>query len=147
MTTQKTVTRWFLKEVGYGSCLRCYGSTSKYHNTSRTPCVVRINLMNVNLTLTVPPTSDEMLNSMLNSTVSTVHLQGPKTFFPVVRINRSRDVKIEIPQVAVSVTEKSQPLTKLQIHLREILKLEDQIVDLQDLKARNLCLRNLLNQS
>ena len=81
------------------------------------------------------------------SVVSKLQLQGQKASLSVAGIHGSQDVKTDIVPIAVSVHEKSRPLTTVHFYVHEKLKLGDQIVELQELKEHYPHLRNLPDQS
>ena len=111
--------------------------------------VVRIKLINRDLSLNVLAMCDSgsLISSVDKSVVSKLQLQGRKASLSVAGIHGSKDVKTEIVPIAVSACEKSRPLTTVQFYEHKKLKLDDQIVELQELKDRYPHLRNLPNQS
>ena len=111
--------------------------------------VVRIKLINRDLSLNVLAMCDSgsSISFVDKSVVSKLQLQGQKASLSVAGIHGSQDVKTEIVPIAVSVHEKSRPLTTVQFYVHEKLKLGDQIVELQELKDRYPYLKSLPNRS
>ena len=111
--------------------------------------VVRIKLTNKDLSLNVLAMCDSgsSISFVDKSVVYNLQLQGRKTSLSVAGIHGSQDVKTEIVPIAVSAHEKSRSLKTVQFYVHEKLKLDDQIVEVQELKDRYPHLRNLPNQS
>ena len=111
--------------------------------------MVRIKLTNRDLSLNVLARCDSGSSiSFVDKSVETeLQIQGRKASLSVAGIHGAQDVKIEIVPIAVSVHEKTQPLTTVQFYVHEKLELVGQIVELQELKDRYPNLRNLPNQS
>ena len=108
--------------------------------------VVRIKLANRDLSLIVLVIRDSRssISFVEKSVVSKLQPQGGKASLSVAGIHGSQDVKTEIVLIAVSAYEKSRPLTTVQFYVHEKLKLDDQIMELQELKDRYPHLRNCL---
>ena len=79
--------------------------------------------------------------------MSKLHFEGRKASLSVAGIHGSQDVKTEIKPIAVSAYKNSRPLTTVRFYVHEKMKLDDQIVELQELKDRCPHLRNLPNQN
>ena len=116
--------------------------------------VVRMNLTNIDLSLNILAMCDSgsSISFVDKSLVSKLSIIGVKSLvskpsISVVGIHGSQDVKTEIVPIAVSAHENSRPLKLVQFYVHKKLKLEDQIVELQELKDRYPHLRNLPNQS
>ena len=111
--------------------------------------VVGIKLTNRDLSLNVLAMCDSgsSISFVDKSVVSKLQLQGRKASLSVSGIRGSQNVKTEIVPIAVSAHEKSRPLITVKFYVHEKLKLGDQIVELQELKARYPHPRNLPNQS
>ena len=111
--------------------------------------VVRIKLTNRRLSQNVLVMCDSgsSISFVDKSAVSKLQLQGGKASLSVAGIHGSQDDKTEIVPIAVSAHEKSRLLTTVQFYVHEKLKLDDQVVELQELKDRYPHLRNLPNQS
>ena len=111
--------------------------------------VVLIKLTNRDLSLNILAMCDSGSSILFvdKSVVSKLQIQGRKAALSVAGIHGSQDAKTEIVPIAVSAHEKSRPLTTVQFYVHEKLKLDDQIVELQELKDRYPHLRNLPDQS
>ena len=117
--------------------------------TQRGLPVVRIKLTNRDLSLNVLAMceSGSSISFVDKSVVSKFQFQGRKASLSVAGFHGSQDVKTEIVPIAVSAHEKSRPLTTVQFYVHKILKLGDQIVELQELKDRYPHLMSLPDQS
>ena len=148
-TTQESFAQCFFSKKETTACASDASEAVATNITQIGLPVVRTELLNWNRSLSVLAICDTepSISFVDKSIVSTLYLQSRKASVSVVRIHLSQYFKTEMAPTMISALKKFSLLTTVQTCVHEKLKLDDQIVDLQELRDRSPHLKNAQNQS